>query len=32
VEGDVDPFHLIDHWFRGLTGSSLTPGQPLVLR
>lgn len=25
-------FHLIDHWFRGLTGSSLTPGQPLVLR
>ncbi len=25
-------FHLIDHWYRALTGESLTPGQPLVLR
>ena len=25
-------FHLIDHWYRGLTGRSLTPGQPLALR
>jgi NAD+ diphosphatase len=25
-------FHLIDHWYRGLTGESLTPGHPLVLR
>lgn len=25
-------FHLIDHWYRGLTGASLTPGQPLAMR